>query len=93
MLGCAHEQKAHGVWLIGVANKMQFLRRSWALPNDSKYNMKQVLRRSRPIRCAYESLRRRDLAIFVLTTQINRLLYPLLRMRARGNKSLSHMTL
>ena len=26
------------VVLIGVANKMQYLRRSWALPNDSKHN-------------------------------------------------------
>ena len=27
-----------GVRLIGVANKTHFLRRSWALPNDSKHN-------------------------------------------------------
>ena len=24
--------------MIGMANKMQYLRRSWALPNDSKHN-------------------------------------------------------
>jgi hypothetical protein len=38
MLGCAHEQKAHGqqwVRLIGVANKKQ----RWALLNDLKHNV------------------------------------------------------
>jgi hypothetical protein len=42
----AHEQKAHmmGVQLIGVANKTQFLRRSWALPIIPSI-MKQVFRR------------------------------------------------
>ena len=35
MLGCAHEQKAQGVWFIGVANKNAILR---ALPNNSNHN-------------------------------------------------------
>ena len=40
MLRCAHahEQKAQGVRLIGVANKNAVLRRSWALSNDLKHN-------------------------------------------------------
>jgi hypothetical protein len=45
-----------GVRLIVVANKIKFLRCSWALPNDSKHNEADF-----PIilttRCAYESLR------------------------------------
>jgi hypothetical protein len=42
MLGCVHEQKAHGqqwVQLIGVANKKQCLRRSLALLNDLKHSV------------------------------------------------------
>ncbi len=38
MLGCAHVHKAHGVQLIGVANKTLYLGRSWGLPTDSKHN-------------------------------------------------------
>jgi hypothetical protein len=41
MLGCAHEQKAHGQqWVyLSNANKKQRLQRSWALPNDLKHNV------------------------------------------------------
>ena len=35
---CAWAESTWWVVLIGVANKMQYLWRSWALPNDSKHN-------------------------------------------------------
>jgi hypothetical protein len=52
-LDCMHEQKAHGVWLIGVTKKNAVFAMLWALPND----LKQVFQSFRLIRCAYESLR------------------------------------
>jgi hypothetical protein len=78
-----------GVRLIGVANKTQLLQRSWTLPNDSKHNLASFMTisiDSLRLRVAQTPISR-DLANFVLTTdrQTNRLLYPLLRMRTRGN--------
>ena len=35
---CAHEQIAHGLQLIGVANKTPYLWHSWASPIDSKHS-------------------------------------------------------
>jgi hypothetical protein len=79
-------KKHMGVWLIGVTKKMQFLRPSWALPNDSKHNVASFTTISTDLlrlRVA-QTPRSRDLAIFLLMTdgQTDRLLYPLLRMRA-----------
>ena len=56
--------------LIGVANKMQYLRRSWTLPNDSKHNEASFSTISTDklyLRFA-QTPRSPDLAIFVLTT-------------------------
>ena len=99
--GCAHEQRAHsgqcplflGVGsghetTIGMANKMQHLQRSWALPNDSKHtyaSFSAILTDTLHLRVA-QMPRSPDLAIFVLTDdnnddRQNRLHYPL-RMRA-----------
>ena len=90
MLYYAHAQKAQGVWLICVANKNAVLRCSWALPNDSKHNGASFSTISTVwsyLRVA-QIPRSQDLAIFVLinrqTDGQNRLLYPLLHMRARG---------
>ena len=56
--------------LIGVANKMQYLRRSWTLSNDSKHNEASFSTISTDmlyLRVA-QTPRSPDLAIFVLTT-------------------------
>jgi hypothetical protein len=86
MFSCAHEQKHMGVRLIGVANKTLYLRRLWALPNDLKHNGADFSTTSIDLLCLWVAQipRSRHLAIFVLTTDrhANRLLYPLLRMRA-----------
>jgi hypothetical protein len=74
-----------GVRLIGVANKIPYLGRSWALPNDSKHNeagFSTISTDSLCLRVA-QMPRSRDLAIFVLTTD-RPIALPLLRMRARG---------
>ena len=63
LLHCAHEQKAQGVRLIGVANKNAILRHSWALPNDSKHNRASFFD-DLQFGCAYESLRSLDLKIW-----------------------------
>jgi hypothetical protein len=58
-----------GVRLIGVANKMQFLRRSWALPNNLKHNevnFTTISTHSLHLRVA-QTPRSRDLAILVST--------------------------
>ncbi len=73
---------------IGMANKTQHLRRSWALPNDSKHNVASFSTISADLLRLRVAQRSRcpDLAIFVLTYdrhRQNRLLCPLLRMRAR----------
>jgi hypothetical protein len=86
LLGCAHAYKHMGVRLIGVANKLPYLGRSWALPNDSKHD-EAGFRRFWLIRCAYESLRCLDLEIwrFLCWRQTDKpIALPLLRMRARG---------
>ena len=72
--------KHMGVQLIGVANKIPYLGRSWTLPNDSKHNeggFSTISTDSLYLRVA-QVPRYRDLAIFVLTTddRQNRLLYP-----------------
>jgi hypothetical protein len=56
------------VWLIGAATKMQCLRRSWALPNDSKHNEVSLSKISTDLLCLSiaQMSRCRDLAIFVL---------------------------
>ena len=69
------------VELIGVANKMQYLRCSWTLPNDSKHNeanLSTILTDMLYLQVA-QMPRSPDLAIFLLTTddRQNRLLYPL----------------
>ena len=71
MLHCAHEQKAQGVQLIGVANKNAVLRHLWALPNDSKHNRASFSMISTVwlhLRVA-QVPRSRDLVIFVLTNR------------------------
>jgi hypothetical protein len=83
---------AHGVRLKGVANKTPYLRPLWALPNELKHNGAGFSTTSIDLLClrVAQMPRSRHLAIFVLTTDRqtdrhpNRLLYPLLRMRARG---------
>ena len=59
-----------GVRLIGMANKMYFLQRSWALPNDSKRNEESFLIISMDLLRlpVIQTPRSRDLAIFVLMT-------------------------
>ena len=71
---------------IGMANKMQHLQRSWALPNDSKHtyaSFSAILTDTLHLRVA-QMPRSPDLAIFVLTDDNDdrqNLHYPL-RMRA-----------
>ena len=68
---------AESTWwvvLIGVANKMQYLRRSWTLPNDSKHNeasFSTISTGKLYLRFA-QMPRSPDLAIFVLTTDDRR---------------------
>ena len=55
---------------IGVANKTQYLQRSWALPNDSKHtevSFSATLTDTLYLRVT-QMPRSPDLAIFVLTT-------------------------
>ena len=55
---------------IGVANKPQYLQRSWALPNDSKHteaSFSAIFTDRLHLRVA-QMPRSPDLAIFVLTT-------------------------
>jgi hypothetical protein len=59
MLSYAHEQKYMGVRLIGVANKTQFLRLSWALPNDTTISTASLRLR------VPQTPRSRDLTMFV----------------------------
>jgi hypothetical protein len=62
--------KHMGVRLIGVANKISYLGRPWALPNDSKHNeagFSMISTDWLRLRVA-QTPRSRDLAIFVLTT-------------------------
>ena len=79
MLSCVQKQKAHGVQLIGIANKTQRLRCLWALPNNSKHNEARILMDSLCLR-VIQMPRSRDLAIFMPTItddRQSRLLYPL----------------
>ena len=67
---CAWAENTWWEVLIGVANKMQYLRRSWTLPNDSKHNEANFSTTSTDksyLRVA-QIPRSPDLAIFVLTT-------------------------
>ena len=59
-----------GSVLIGVANKMQYLRRSWTLPNDLKHNEASFSTISTDVLYlrVTQTPRSPDLAIFVLTT-------------------------
>ena len=95
--GCAWADSAWWVVLIGVANKRQYVRRSWTLPNDSKHNETSFSTISTDMLYLQvaQTPRSPDLVIFVLTTtddnrwrktitdddRPNWLLYPL-RMRA-----------
>ena len=59
---------------IGVANKTQYLQRSWALPNDSKHtevSFSATLTDTLYLRVT-QMPRSPDLAIFVLTTDNDR---------------------
>ena len=67
---CAWAESTWWEVLTGVANKMQYLRRSWTLPNDSKHSeasFSTVSTDKLYSRVAQMS-RSPDLAIFVLTT-------------------------
>ena len=86
-LDCEHEQKA-----LPVIDKMQCFWHSWGLSHDWKHNEVRFWR----IHCAYIWVAQMprsqwDLTIIVLITdnkqRTNRLLYPLLCMRAWGNHS------
>jgi hypothetical protein len=83
--------KHTGVRLIGVANKTSYLGRLWALPNDSKHNEAGFLTISIDSLCLRVAQVPIDLEIWRYLCrqmdnrrQINRLLYPLLRMHACG---------
>ena len=64
---CAPEQKVHGLQLIGVANKNQYLRHSWTLPSDLKHSETSFSTSSLYLRVA-QMPRCGDLAIFMMTT-------------------------
>ena len=76
LASCAHEQheqKPHGqqwVWPIGAANINALLRRSWAVPKDSKHTEATFLSISTDLLCLRVAQMPRcpDLAIFVVTT-------------------------
>ena len=71
----AYEQKAlMGVRLIGMANKMQCLRRSWGLSHNWKHNEVSFSKISTDSLClrVAQMPRSQDLVIFVLTTTDNR---------------------
>jgi hypothetical protein len=74
--------KHMGVRLIGMANKISYLGRLWALSNDSRHN-----------EAVAQMPRSPDLAIFVLTTDrqtLKPITLPLLHMCARGVIKYSH---
>ena len=60
---CTWAESTWWVVLIGVANKTQYLRSSWTLPDNSK-RMKPVFQWYRRICCTYESIRHLDLQIW-----------------------------
>ena len=70
--------------MIGVANKIQYLRCSWTLPNDLKHNKPSFLTISTDI-LYLQVVQTPDLAIFVLTTddrrQIKWITLPLAQVR------------
>ena len=71
---CAWAESTWWVVLIGVANKMQYLRRSWTLPIDLKHNEANLATISMDmlyLRVA-QTPRSPDPAIFVLTTTDDR---------------------
>jgi hypothetical protein len=75
-----------GVRLIGVANKTPYLVRSWALPNDSKYNEADFSTDSLYLRVT-QMPKSQDLAIFVLTTDRQTDCFtPAVHARTRGNE-------
>ena len=89
MLRCAHEQKAQGVRLIGVANKKTVLWHLWALPKHNGASFSTISTVWLCLRVA-QVPRSWDLVIFVLTNrQTNRTncFYPLLCMHAWGKYS------
>ena len=67
---CAWAESTWWEVLIGVANKMQYLRRSWTLPNDSKHNEASfsTISTDKLYLWVAQMSRSPDLAIFVLTT-------------------------
>ena len=71
---CAWTESTWWVELMGVANKMQYLRRSWTLPNDSKHNEASFSTISTDMLYlrVTQTPRSPDLAIFVLTTTDDR---------------------
>ena len=77
-----------GLVLIGVANKMKYLRRSWTLPNDSKHNEASFSTISMDMLHLQvaQMLRSPDLAIFVLMTTTDKTDYFTPCACARGNK-------
>jgi hypothetical protein len=90
MLGCAHEQRAHGLQVGRVGRRGQYKRSVYdapgpCMPRDSKHNVANFLTSSTDLLYLQvpQMSRCPNLAIFVLTAdrQTNRLLYPL-RMRA-----------
>jgi hypothetical protein len=90
LLGCAHAHKHMGVRLIGVANKIPYLGRSWALPNDSKHNEAGFWTISTDSLClrVAKMPRSRDLAMFVLTTDRQTDCFtPAVHARTRANNS------
>ena len=77
---CAHEQMAHGLQSIGVANKTLFVTLVGLANSDSKHSevsSSPILTDSSYLRVAQMS-RCGDLAIFVMTTD-NRIALPLAR--------------
>jgi hypothetical protein len=86
-------RKHIGVRLIGVANKILYLGRSWTLPSNSKYNWAGFWKISTDSLCLQvaQMPRSRDLAILVLTTDDRQTdtqtdcFTPAAHVRTRGN--------